>query len=110
LRETARILGLSAEIRTERAENFGESWMDKADVVSARALAPLKTLCDQAFPLIERGALGLFLKGQDVDAELTEAAKYWKISATKAPSKTSSKGCIVVVRGLERRIKGEAPP
>jgi 16S rRNA (guanine527-N7)-methyltransferase len=110
LRETARILGLSAEIRTERAENFGESWMDKADVVSARALAPLKTLCDQAFPLIERGALGLFLKGQDVDAELTEAAKYWKISATKAPSKTSSEGCIVVVRGLKRHIKGEAPP
>jgi 16S rRNA (guanine527-N7)-methyltransferase len=79
-------------------------------VVSARAVAPLKTLCDQAFPLIQQGALGLFLKGQDVDAELTEAAKYWKISATKAPSKTSSKGCIVVVRGLERRIKGEAPP
>ena len=47
----------------------------------ARALAPLKILCDQAFPLIERGAIGLFPKGQDVEAELTEAAKYWNIEA-----------------------------
>jgi 16S rRNA (guanine527-N7)-methyltransferase len=110
LREAARVLALPAELRSERAENFGESWTGRADVVSARAVAPLKTLCDQAFPLIQQGALGLFLKGQDVDAELTEAAKYWKIWASKAPSKTSPEGCIVVVRRLERRIKGEVPP
>ena len=73
-------------------------------VVTARALSPLKTLCDQAFPLLARGAIGLFPKGQDVDAELTEAAKYWSIEATKVPSKTSPDGCIVVVRGL-RAVK-----
>ena len=110
LRDVARVLALPVEVRMERAENFGESWTGKADVVSARALAPLKTLCDQAFPLIERGATGLFLKGQDIDIELTGATKYWKLSASKSPSKTSSEGCIVVVRGLERRIKGDAAP
>jgi 16S rRNA (guanine527-N7)-methyltransferase len=71
------------------------------DVVTARAVAPLKTLCDQAFPLLRRGAMGMFPKGQDVDAELTHAAKYWRLDASKVPSRTSPSGSIVVVRSLE---------
>lgn len=108
LREVVRQLGLPAEVHQERAENFGDSWPETPDVVSARALAPLKTLCDQAFPLIARGAVGLFLKGQDVDTELTEAAKYWTIEASKRPSKTSPEGCVVVVRGIHRRTRDDA--
>jgi 16S rRNA (guanine527-N7)-methyltransferase len=65
----------------------------------------LKTLCDQAFPLIARGALGLFPKGQDVDAELTEAAKYWRLQVSIVPSVTSPSGAIVAVRSLEMRKK-----
>jgi 16S rRNA (guanine527-N7)-methyltransferase len=103
LREAARITGAPAKIHLMRAENIGDSCGEKVDVVSARALAPLKTLCDQAFPLIARGAVGLFLKGQDVAAELTEAAKYWTLVAETVPSKTSPEGCIVVVRGLTPR-------
>jgi len=102
LREAVRVTGAPAQVHLDRAENYGERSGDKVDVVSARALSPLKVLCDQAFPLIERGAVGLFPKGQDVDAELTEAAKYWSIEADKVPSKTSLEGCIVVVRGLRR--------
>jgi 16S rRNA (guanine527-N7)-methyltransferase len=103
LREAIRVTGVPAQVHQERVENYGERSGDNIDVVSARALAPLKTLCDQAFPLIARGAIGLFLKGQDVDAELTEAAKYWIIEADKVPSKTSPEGCIVVVRSLRPR-------
>jgi 16S rRNA (guanine527-N7)-methyltransferase len=103
LREAVRRLKLPAQVHPMRAENFGESWQGTAQAVTARALAPLKTLCDQAFPLIAKGALGLFPKGQDVDAELTEAAKYWTIQVTKVPSKTSAEGCILVVRGLAPR-------
>ncbi len=102
LREAVRVTGAPARVHAERVENFVESYGDKVDVVSARALAPLKTLCDQAFPLIARGAVGLFPKGQDVEVELTEAAKYWMIEASTAPSKTSPEGCVVVVRGLRR--------
>lgn len=103
LREAVQLTGVPAQIHQMRAENFGDSCGDKVHVVTARALAPLKTLCDQAFPLIRRGAIGLFPKGQDVDAELTEAAKYWRIEATKVPSKTSPQGGIVVIRGLKPR-------
>lgn len=103
LREAVLVTGAPATVHQERAEKFSADHGDSVDVVTARALAPLKLLCDLAFPLIQRGAIGLFPKGQDVDTELTEATKYWKIEATKAPSKTSESGAIVVVTGLSRR-------
>jgi 16S rRNA (guanine527-N7)-methyltransferase len=56
------------------------------------------------YPLLIRGAVGLFPKGQDVAAELTEAAKCWKIQATLALSRTDPKARIVVVRGLEPKL------
>jgi 16S rRNA (guanine527-N7)-methyltransferase len=70
-------------------------------VVTARALAPLPELLRMAYPLLKRGALGLFPKGQDVAVELTEAAKCWKIQSSLIQSRTDSKGQIVSVRGLE---------
>ena len=105
LREAVQKLELPAQVHQERAEKFGESYAETVHVVTARAVAPLKTLCDQAFPLIARGALGLFPKGQDVDAELTEAAKYWRLQASIVPSVTSPSGAIVAIRSLERRKK-----
>jgi len=100
LREAARATGAPAVVHQERAENFGESCAEPVHAVTARALAPLKILCDQAFPLIGRGAIGLFLKGQDVEGELTDAAKYWRLDASRVPSKTSPESSIVIVRGL----------
>jgi 16S rRNA (guanine527-N7)-methyltransferase len=102
LREAIRVTGVPAVVHARRIEDCGDSFGDKIDVVSARALAPLKILCDQAFALIDRGAVGLFAKGQDVAAELTEAAKYWRIEAETVPSRTGADGCIVVVRRLTR--------
>ena len=103
LREAVQATGIPASVHQMRAENFALEYGDSVDVVTARALSPLQVLLDLAFPLIERGAVGIFPKGQDVDAELTEATKYWNIEATKAPSKTSPSGSIVIVTGLSRR-------
>jgi len=100
LREAVRITGVPAVVHNERIENFGDSFTGRADVVTARALAPLTLLCKQAFPFIAKGAIGLFLKGQDVEAELTEAAKYWKVEAELMPSLTSAEGSILAVRTL----------
>ena len=104
LREAIRITGAPAQVHMDRVEKYSLSPVNSVDVVSARALAPLKVLCDQAFALIERGATGLFPKGLDVAAELTEAAKYWNIDATTVASKTSPEGCIVIVRGLTSKL------
>jgi len=103
LREAVRVTGIKAQVQQMRVEDYVKGCAEPIDVVTARALAPLKVLCDQAFPLIAKGAIGLFPKGQDVDAELTEAAKYWTIQAAKVPSVTSPDGQIVVVRGLVKR-------
>ena len=102
LREAIRVTGIPAVVHARRIEDCGDSFGDKIDVVSARALAPLNMLCTYAEPLIARGALGLFPKGQDVGAELTEATKYWNIASEMVPSRTGE-GTIVVVRRLERR-------
>jgi 16S rRNA (guanine527-N7)-methyltransferase len=103
LREIVQKLGLPAVVHHERAEKFAESCAETVHVVTARAVAPLKTLCDQAFPLIAKGTLGIFPKGQDVDAELTEAAKYWSIQASIVPSVTNPASSIVMVRSLATR-------
>jgi 16S rRNA (guanine527-N7)-methyltransferase len=81
-----------------------ESFQTRADVVTARALTSLKKLYDQSAPLLGPESLGLFPKGQDVEAELTEAAKYWNIrELSLVPSRTDRTGRIIVVQGLERR-------
>jgi len=101
LRDAARKTGAGVVVHQERIEKFGESCTESVHAVTARALAPLKILCDQAFPLIHRGAVGLFPKGQHVDAELTAAAKYWRLKAGRVPSKTSPKSSIIIIYSLE---------
>jgi 16S rRNA (guanine527-N7)-methyltransferase len=107
LREAARLTQAPAVVHAERIERFVEVFSNSVNVVTARALAPLKTLLDQSVSLLKTGALGLFPKGQDVDAELTEATKYWNIKVNLALSRTDPKGRIVVVQALERRAAAD---
>jgi len=87
LREAASVTGAPAVVHAMRAEKFGESCAEPVDAITARALAPLKTLCDQAFPFISRGAIGLFPKGQDVDTELTEPLNIGDSKPQKCPAR-----------------------
>ena len=100
LREAARAAAAPAQIHAVRIEDFVENFGAPVDVVSARALAPLVELLASAYPLLRTGAVGLFPKGQDVGAELTEAAKCWSIQASLAPSLTDPKGQIVRVTSV----------
>jgi 16S rRNA (guanine527-N7)-methyltransferase len=104
LREAICATGAPALVHAVRIERFVESFGSKADIVTARALAPLKLLLDWSAGLIQRDAIGLFPKGQDVEVELTEASKYWNIQYDLVPSRTDARGRIVVVRGIERRL------
>ena len=100
LREAARVTGAPAKVHAMRIEDFAADFSGRPDVVSARALAPLADLLELAYPLLKTGAVGLFPKGQDVGAELTQASKYWKFEHDLAPSLTNPDGQIVVVRKL----------
>ena len=101
LRAAVRATAAPAVVHQQRIEKFGETCAEAVQVVTARALAPLKTLCIQAFPFVAKGAIALFPKGQDVEAELTDAAKYWRLQASRVPSRTSPDGSVVVIRALE---------
>jgi 16S rRNA (guanine527-N7)-methyltransferase len=70
------------------------------DVVTARALAPLSRLLEYAWPLTATNSVCLFLKGQNLGSELTEAHKSWKMQASHVPSQTDPSGAILVVRKL----------
>jgi 16S rRNA (guanine527-N7)-methyltransferase len=108
LREAQRVTGSPAMVHAERIEDFAESFKGKADVVTARALAPLNLLLDQSFPLLgkshgESRALGLFPKGQNAELELGEASKTWTVKVNLIPSRTDPDGRIVVVQDLAHR-------
>ncbi len=91
-------LALPAVVHNARAEALAL----KVDVVTARACAPMTRLLGFAEPYLKKGARGLFLKGQDVASELTEATKCWKFEAELLPSLSHGAGHIVSVKGLSR--------
>lgn len=98
LREAIRAAGVSAELHPVRLETLRDRPVPMVEVVTARALAPLDRLLVYAEPFLRKGATGLFHKGKDVDAELTEATKYWRINSVKHPSVTDSNSAILEVK------------
>ncbi|WP_293907609.1 16S rRNA (guanine(527)-N(7))-methyltransferase RsmG [Phenylobacterium sp.] len=101
LSEVVTDLGLPATVYNARAENLDLS----VDIVTARACAPLHRLLGYARPYLTAGAQGLFLKGQDVVADMTEAARYWEYEADVVPSLSDPGGRIVRVKRLGRARK-----
>ena len=100
LRAAVRETGAAAEVHAGRIETTA---LDGIEMVTARALAPLNQLLTLLEPLLKKGAQALLPKGQDVDAELTEATKHWRIDGDLVPSKTSAAGRVLIVRALARR-------
>jgi 16S rRNA (guanine527-N7)-methyltransferase len=103
LREAVAATESPAVVHAVRMEKFVESFTGRADIVTARAVSPLSLLLGQCLPLLQKGTVGLFPKGQDVEAELTEASKCWKMVADLVPSRTNPKARIVMMRALAPR-------
>jgi 16S rRNA (guanine527-N7)-methyltransferase len=113
LREAARVTGAAAKVHVERIESAAKR-LDKVDVVTARALAPLPRLIELTAALLGQGTRGIFLKTQHVGEELTDATKSWTFNSTIVQSRTDSRGRIVVIDSVSRRSatgrSGEAAP
>jgi 16S rRNA (guanine527-N7)-methyltransferase len=101
LREAARATGARVEIVNRKVEAAGADLPARPDVVSARAVAALPQLFTLTYPLLKSGGIGLFPKGQDVESELTLAAKYWRFNAKLTASVTEANARIVVVSDLQ---------
>ena len=110
LAAASRICGIHTRIIDKRIESLTDSDVERpVSVLTARALASLPDLLEMSAGLPVRPQRMLFLKGQHVDAELTEATKCWNISFSKHPSETSSDGCILEIKEAERDTSS-APP
>lgn len=103
LREAVRVTSAAATVHLAGIGDIVERIGTSADCVTARALAPLHQLIGFAEPFVGSGAKALFLKGQDVEAELTEATKYWTINPRLHSSRTGGQGWIVELDRIERR-------
>jgi 16S rRNA (guanine527-N7)-methyltransferase len=97
LREVSRETSASAIIHHGRIEAIVPT-LAGIEAVTARALAPLPVLLDYADPLLKTGAIGVFLKGQTVEAELTGLRRSDNLRLSLVTSKTDRAGRLVVVR------------
>ena len=102
LREALRVTGAAAVVHLADIKDTVDRLAGLVDCVTARAVAPLHQLISLAEPLVKKGAKALFLKGQDVEVELTEATKYWKIEPRLHTSRTGGHGWIVELDRIER--------
>jgi 16S rRNA (guanine527-N7)-methyltransferase len=100
LQAAADRMGITVTIANARIEDRPAQ---PFDVVTARALAPLPQLLEYAHSFMRPNSVCLFLKGQNVGSELTEAAKYWNMKVSQVPSQTDPSGAIVTVRELGPR-------
>src|SRR3954468_18252242 len=99
LQAAAERMGLKVRIENSRMEDLAPR---AADVVTARACAPLDKLLGYAQNFLGPNSICLFLKGQNLGSELTEAHKSWKMKLRQIPSLTDPSGVIVELGELSR--------
>lgn len=73
-----------------------------ADVVTARALAPLRTLLPLVARHLRPGGMALLPKGRSVDRELTEVEGSWRMRIERFPSQTDPSATILRLSELAR--------
>lgn len=101
LRAAIRELNLPASVQEGRAEDLEREFYD---VISARAFAPLPKLLGHAEKHWGAKTIGLFLKGQGVNEELTDASKSWIYDVESFPSRSDASGVLLLVQGLTTKM------
>ena len=99
LHEAARVTGTKLTIHNKRIEAAPAL---EADVVTARALAPLAQLLDHAVRFLKPAGKCVFLKGARQADELTDARKSWHMRVTERPSLSDPSGVILEVESPVR--------
>jgi 16S rRNA (guanine527-N7)-methyltransferase len=94
-------LDLPCTVHQARAETLR---LD-VEIVTARACAPLDRLLGYAQPFFARGARGLFLKGEGIDGEISDARGHWRFDAEVGMSLSDPRGRILSIGRLARAAK-----
>ena len=101
LREALRVSGGVGQVILADIGDSVDRFPPHIDCITARAVAPLHQLIGFAEPLLHPGAKALFLKGQDVEAELTEATKYWRLQPRLHASMNAARSYGEELRAME---------
>lgn len=102
--EVVRETGCSVEIHEARIESVhAQARVIAAEIVTARALAPLTELLKLSAPFFGPGTTGLFLKGRQAEHEMVEAEKNWRYETGTHPSITDARARIVRINALRRK-------
>lgn len=99
LRQVTRTLGLEAQVLASRVEAVPPQ---SADVVSARALAPLSELLGLAAPHLKPSGVALFLKGARHAEEVAAARTAWMFDLDSLPSVTHPDSALLIIRKIRR--------
>ncbi|MCA3506736.1 MAG: 16S rRNA (guanine(527)-N(7))-methyltransferase RsmG [Rhodobacter sp.] len=99
LSNVSRETGVPMVIHAERIEQVPPQ---QADIVSARALAPLRKLCDFADRHLAAGGAALFPKGGQYDAEVAQARRAWAFDLESHISTTDPTGTVLKLKDLRR--------
>ncbi len=107
LREVARQTGVTVDIIEARIEfTSTHDRIGSADVVTARALAPLDKLLGLSVGLLANGGVGLFPKGRDAALEVAGAKRNWRFDCRLELSLTDPDARIVVIENVGARSRG----
>jgi len=97
MREVARETGTDVDVHVARIEDLPS--LD-ADIVTARALAPLPKLLPWVHRHLKKGGKSVLMKGAGVDQELTESTKQWTMNVVRKFSISDATGTILIVNDL----------
>lgn len=103
MREAARAMEIPVTVISKRIE---EVEAQNADIVTARALAPLPKLLPWVARHLKKDGKAVLLKGADADQELTLAGKNWTMDTKKTGSLTDPSARILTLTKLARRADG----
>ena len=99
LRQAAQALELEVSVINDRIESLPSL---QADVVSARALAPLADLLRFAEHHLRKGGISILPKGARYSEELTAALQKWNFDVETHPSLSEAGAAILIIRNIER--------
>ncbi len=99
LRTVIRELDLAAVVHAKRIADVAPQ---KADIISARALASLPALIELAIPHLTPLGTALFPKGRQVAGEIAAARRHWRFELTSVPSRTDPDATLLCLKGLAR--------
>ncbi|RFP04697.1 16S rRNA (guanine(527)-N(7))-methyltransferase RsmG [Novacetimonas hansenii] len=99
LREASRVAGVRTRVIAARIE---AAEAGPADIITARALAPLPQLLQWGVRFLDKEGFCLFLKGKNADEELNAANADWRMAVTRIPSRTDADGIILRLSDIRR--------